>query len=147
MEIREAREGDFEQWVRMRTELWPEHPEKHAPDIRNYFQGKNINLEVAFVGEESEGRQGGFIEISIRNHASGATSFPVPDIEGWYVDEELRGKGHGALPVARAEQWSREKEYNEIGSDALAENEGSIRAHRALGFREVERSVCFIKKL
>ena len=40
-----------------------------------------------------------------------------------------------ALPGARA------RGFTELASDALIENGGSQRAHEALGFREVERSV------
>jgi len=45
------------------------------------------------------------------------------------------------------EAWAREKGFAEIASDALIENAASLAAHRALGFQEIERIVCFAKAL
>ena len=53
----------------------------------------------------------------------------------------------GRALVAAAEEWARAQGYSEVASDALVENEASHRAHRALGFDEVERSVAFRKSL
>ena len=39
------------------------------------------------------------------------------------------------------------KIVNEIASDSEIDNIDSIKAHNALGFKEVERSVCFLKKI
>jgi hypothetical protein len=35
----------------------------------------------------------------------------------------------------------------DASADSLVENEGSIRAHRALGFAQIETQVCFLKML
>ena len=45
------------------------------------------------------------------------------------------------------EMWAIEKGFDELASDAVLENSDSIAAHKALGFEEAERIVCFIKKL
>jgi aminoglycoside 6'-N-acetyltransferase I len=43
--------------------------------------------------------------------------------------------------------WAKAKGFTEIASDTWLENESSIMAHKALGYTEVERIVCFVKPL
>jgi aminoglycoside 6'-N-acetyltransferase I len=69
------------------------------------------------------------------------------DVEGWYVDPAMRGKGVGSLLIEQAEYWARDRGYSELASDAQINNHLSIAAHGKLGFEEVERSVAFIKRL
>jgi hypothetical protein len=52
-----------------------------------------------------------------------------------------------AIVRAQAEQWATSLGYSELGSGTEIENHVSIAAHLALGFEEVERFVCFLKKL
>jgi aminoglycoside 6'-N-acetyltransferase I len=42
-------------------------------------------------------------------------------------------------------KWARQRGLNELASDAEIANEESIRAHRALGFRETFRLVHFLR--
>ncbi|HEV8245505.1 MAG TPA: GNAT family N-acetyltransferase [Polyangiaceae bacterium] len=58
-----------------------------------------------------------------------------------------RGKGVGRALVEAAEVIASEAGRTEIASDAEIENEGSISAHRALGFDEIESVGCFRKSL
>ena len=90
---------------------------------------------------------GGFLELNVRNYAEGSRANRVPYIEGWFVTADLRGRGHGKQLIETAEQWALKNGYNELASDAELENEASIAAHKALGFTEVDRVVCFIKQL
>ena len=46
-----------------------------------------------------------------------------------------------------AEEWAINNGFNELASDAELENLSSLAAHKALGFQEVERIVCFIKRI
>ena len=69
------------------------------------------------------------------------------NVEGWYVEPDLRGKGIGRALIARAEAWAKQMGFTELASDAELENEESIRAHGALGFRETFRLVHFVKSL
>ncbi len=72
---------------------------------------------------------------------------PVGYLEGWFVDQDLRGRGVGARLVRAAEDWARSQGLQEMGSDTWLEDEVSLRAHQALGYREVERLVHFAKRL
>ncbi|MCA1659309.1 MAG: GNAT family N-acetyltransferase [Verrucomicrobiaceae bacterium] len=145
MKIRKAKDADREEWFRMRTELWPDSTgDRHELEIEQLIESGG----VVFVAEGEGGALRGFVEVSIRrDHVPGASSTPIPYIEGWYVDVASRGQGMGARLVRAAEDWARDRAFHEIASDAVIDNEDSIRAHAALGFRETSREVHFIKAL
>jgi aminoglycoside 6'-N-acetyltransferase I len=63
------------------------------------------------------------------------------------VDPDLRQRGVGAALFAAAERWALEAGFTEIGSDAETHNAVSIAAHKALGYDEVLRIVCFRRTL
>ena len=131
----------------MRNSLWPSPLAEHVNDIERFFAGTAIDIVEVFVLERNDGNLGGFIEINVRNFAEGSRSAEVPYIEAWYIDADLRGRGYGRSLIEFAEKWSRLHGFEELASDTDLENENSIAAHKALGFVEVERVVCFIKKL
>ncbi len=95
-----------------------------------------------------DGEIAGFAELSIRrDHVDGTSASPVPYLEGWFVEEKFRGKGIGRALLAFVENSARERGFIEIASDAEIWNEESIRLHGLLGFREVGRTVHFVKVL
>ena len=46
-----------------------------------------------------------------------------------------------------AEEWALSLGFDELASDAQINNEQSISMHSHLGFKEVDRMVCFLKQL
>jgi aminoglycoside 6'-N-acetyltransferase I len=147
MLIRKVNNSDKEEWLRMRLFLWPEEAAQHPEEINNFFLNRIKKPGEVFILERNTGLLGGFIELNIRDYAEGSNNEAVPYIEGWYVDADLRRQGFGKKLIIRAEQWAVEKGYNELASDALLENAGSIAAHKALNFIETGRIACFIKKI
>ena len=142
--ISPATPQDADEWLRMRKSLWPDCPEEiHRIEIAE----QSGEFATVLVYRRPNSKLGGFIELSIRDRVDGSTSPQVGYIEGWYVDEDLRGMGVGRNLVAAAEQWTRDQGLTEIASDAELENEKSIRAHAALGFKETFRLVHFLKRL
>ena len=77
----------------------------------------------------------------------GSELAPVPYIEGWWVDPDLRGSGVGRALVSAVERWCRDHGYRELGSDVELDNDVSLRAHPALGFRAYSQLQFFRKKL
>ncbi|BAY87137.1 GCN5-related N-acetyltransferase [Calothrix parasitica NIES-267] len=106
-----------------------------------------MDIVEVFVVERINGKLGGFIELNIRNYAEGTESKQVPYVEGWYIDSDIRGKGYGKEFIEQAQIWAIQNGFYELASDAEIENLISIAAHKVLGFKEVDRIVCFIKKL
>ena len=104
-------------------------------------------MSAAFLAENDAGTLVGMLELSLRPYADGCDSSPVPYVEGWYVAPKSRRQGVGAALVKAAEDWVIVQGYSEMASDALLENTISERAHKALGFAEVERAIRFRKDL
>lgn len=144
MIVRKVKPGDKNEWARMRGSLWPGSPEEHLDAIGRYFSKDRTDRVEVFVLEKSNGHLGGFLELNLRNYAEGSQSGKVPYIEGWYVDSDVRGRGYGKKLVQNAEKWAKECGFKELASDAELENTDSINAHKALGFEETGRTVCFI---
>ena len=143
--IREITEFDRPDWVRLRDALWPGSPSDHDVETRQYFNEGSTAM-VVFVAEV-EGRIAGFLEMDFRPYAPECVSSPVPFIEGWYVEPAFQRRGVGRALVAAAEERARAMGYTEIASDAEMTNANGIAAHRALGYEEVERIVCFRRSL
>jgi aminoglycoside 6'-N-acetyltransferase I len=144
MTIREILEKDRGDWVRLREALWPGSLSDHDAETKKYFeQPHSADVFVA----ETDGRLIGFLELDYRSYAPGCRSSPVPFIEGWYVEPARRGQGIGRALVAAAEAHARAAGHHEIASDTELENTNSIAAHRALGYEESERVMCFRKSL
>ena len=150
MRVRPIGPGDLEAWGRMRAALWPDEPEDDlVREAETWLQGGPADFQAAFLceGASGGGRPLGMIELSLRSHAEGCRSTPVPYVEAWYVVPEARRRGVGRALVAAAERWARDRGCAELASDALLDNHVSERAHRALGFEEVERAIHFRKDL
>lgn len=147
MIVRSVGPGDAADWERMRQELWPAAEGEHAGEIGRFFDGdRRVAAEVLMAFAES-GRAVGFAELSIRPYAEGCYSGRVAYLEGWFVESSWRGRGVGAALVRAAEEWGRGQGCAEMASDTELENEGSAKAHEAIGFEEVGRIVCFRKEL
>lgn len=143
--VRPIVEADRADWVRMRDALWPGCLSDHEAETLEHFASSKPVMRVLVA--ESDSRLVGFLELGFRPYAEGCTSSPVPFIEGWYVEPALQGRGIGRALVGAAEASARADGYVEIASDVLVENAESIAAHEALGYEEVERLVCFRKRL
>ena len=143
--IREIVEADRPDWVRLRDALWPGSLWDHDEETRKYFAHRSSTL-IIFVAEASD-RIVGFLEMDFRPYAPACVSSPVPFIEGWYVEPESQRRGIGRALVDAAEARARAMGYTEIGSDVELDNADGIAAHRAVGYEEVERIVCFRRSL
>ena len=146
MLIRQPTREDKAEWLRLRHTLWDD------ADLGDLEQELEAHLEgkmpiVCFVLDRGNGALGGFLEASIRPWAEGCTAPTVGYVEGWYVDPDLRGEGHGRRLIETAERWAIEKGCTEMGSDAFLENHESRAAHRALGYEERSVNVHFRKLL
>lgn len=146
MHIRPVTPCDRDEWLRLRTLLWPGSVAKHDPEIQHFFASTDNSL-ATFVVDRLDGRLGGLIELGLRNYAEGCLTSPVAYVEGWYVDVDLRRQGLGAALIKAGEEWATAQGLQEIASDAELENELSIHVHKVLGYQEVERIVCFRKSL
>ena len=143
--IHRAKSFDEDEWLRLRTLLWPScPPSQHRTEMTEYLEGIG---KAVFVAAARSRKLSGFLEATIRPFAEGCETEPVGYIEGWYVDADVRRRGIGKRLVLAAEGWARKKACVEMGSDCLLENRVSLRAHRAIGYEETERLIHFRKRL
>ena len=145
MHIRPVQPTDYAEWLRMRLTLWEGTAEEHTQDMDTYFTTPQDGITL--VVESTGGGLCGFIEVSLRHYAEGCQTSPVAYIEGWYVDAESRRHKLGTRLGQAAEAWARNQGLKEMASDTQIENAVSIHAHQVLGYEEVERLVCFRKRL
>lgn len=149
--VRPAKASDRDQIVAMRTLLWPgssalEQGLELDAVLSTGMSG--ILAAVVFVAQSEDGPLLGFLDAGLRSHADGCdTAHAVGFVEGWFVAPGHRGRGIGRALMRTAEDWARAQGCTEMASDALLTEDGSQRAHAALGFEVVDRCVHFRKNL
>src|SRR5215475_12367020 len=136
---------DREIWSQMRAALWPaETVQEHADMIDALLVDTSA---WAFMAEAEDGVAAGFAEVTVRKFANGCETWPVPFLEGIWVHERFRRQKIGAQLIEHIDAFFAARGFREIGSDALVDNLGSQAAHAAWGFEEMERVVCFRKRI
>ena len=149
MDIRAVNEDDRAEWARMRSQLYSKPDPR---EIDEWYEAANsggtslVGVAV-LVADRGDGSLAGFVEIGSRPYAEGCETSPVAYLEGWYVDPLDRRGGLGARLLEAAESWALSHGYREIASDTELDNNISLAAHLALGYEEVERQICFKKRL
>ncbi len=142
--LRRVMQEDKAEWFRMRKGIWPDVPDNYMTFDMDRLLA-NVDYFVIFACDGD--RPIGLTEAGIRDYGEGCETSPVGYLEGWFVQEEYRGKRIAGLMTQAAENWMREKGCTEVASDTWLDNEPSIRAHVNMGYHEVERLVHFVKRL
>ena len=90
----------------------------------------------------------GFIELNLRrDYVEGSVSSPTAYVEGIFVIPDHRRLGIGTELISAAERWAKAHVLNQLASDVQLLNSMSMDFHKAAGFFEVNRIVCFVKDL
>ena len=142
--LRRVMQEDKAEWFRMRKGIWPDVPDNYMTFDMDRLLA-NVDYFVIFACDGD--RPIGLTEAGIRDYGEGCETSPVGYLEGWFVQEEYRGKRIAGLMTQAAENWMREKGCTEVASDTWLDNEPSIRAHVNMGYHEVERLIHFVKRL
>ena len=133
----------FAAYWRLRALLWPMDD---AQCEREAIEVVESPRWAVFVARRVGGEVIAFLEASLRDYAEGADTSPVGFLEGLYVESQYRKQGVAAALVRTGEEWAWSQGCTEIASDAQIDNAVSIEMHGRLGYTEVERQVCFLKK-
>lgn len=134
-------------WLPLRCAFWDgESEEEHFASLKKFTA--RYSPYFALIANKDDGEAVGFAEISLRrDYVNGCETNPVMFLEGIFVLPEYRGKGISAALCRAAEEWGAAQGIREFASDSDIDNDISIKAHRGLGFEEVERVVCFRKMI
>jgi len=143
--VRPVSPGDSDEWVRLRTLLWPDWPDDHVEEVGEFLK-RPPPRGACFVAE-SEGGLIGFAEGRLREYAEDCDSSPVGYLEGIYVERDCRITGVGRALVEAVEVWARSSGCIEMASDRDISNEVSGEFHLSVGFSEVIRLVTYRKDL
>ncbi len=144
--VRPVETADADDWIRLRTALWPEVPGDHPPEITAFLADRPEAAEC-FVAEDARGRIVGFAEVGLRSFAEGCLTSPVGYLEGIWVEREARTAGVGRALVRAGEAWALARGCTEMASDRAIDNEASGAFHRAVGFEEAGHVVCYRRSL
>jgi len=136
---------DMVEWLRLRQGLFDDSTEaEHRQEMAEILAEA---IGCVLVAERPSTELAGYVFVGSRKYAEGCTTSPVAYLEEWFVDADVRRQGVGKALILAAEAWSRQNGFHELASDTLIDNDISLASHLALGFREVERQINFIKKL
>lgn len=137
-------------WIRMRTALFDdENPALIEEEVRQIERDGTLKSQpfVCLLAIDDDNQPIGFIELTVRSSAEDCMTSPVGYIEAWYVDPDHHGKGVGKVLMHAGFDWARTHGCREVGSDARVENEGSARAHAAMGFEDAGVIRCFRRSI
>lgn len=129
----------------LRSMLWPMRDDEILREALEILA--TPKMWAVFLARNRDLKPLGFAEVRLREYAEGASSSPVGFLEGWYVIPEARNQGVGRRLVEFCEAWARSRGCTEMASNTEIERTESIEAHHHLGYEEVERDVCFLKRL
>lgn len=125
--------------------LWPEHEKQELEtEMEAYLKKEDAAVFMVY----KDGFPAGFAICQLRrDYVEGTKTSPVGYLEGLFVEKPFRGKGYGARLLNACEIWAKEQGCTEFASDCELSNTKSFAFHMKTGFKEVNRTVSFIKKL
>ena len=136
-------QADDSAWLTLRRALFPHHDEAFLRAEMERFVAQ-ADRYAQFLVIDEDGDPVGLAEVSLRaDHVPGTRSTPVAFLEAVYVVPHARRHGLARALVTHARAWGRAQGCTEFASDALLDNAASHALHRALGFEETTRIVCF----
>ena len=143
--IRKAESKDLCILSELACQLWPDHTvEGMCAEYADMIAKPDAAFFLAYADETAVG----FAQCQLRyDYVEGTDSSPVGYLEGIYVAVEYRQQGVARELLSACEGWAKEKGCTEFASDCELENTQSLQFHLNVGFEEVNRIICFTKKL
>ena len=143
--IRQANNNDAAIVAKLAVNMWSSATvEALTADFEQLLADKNAAVFLCYI----EGNAIGFAQCQLRHdYVEGTDSSPVGYLEGIYILEIFQKQGYGRLLLSACEQWAKEHSCTEFASDCELDNTQSCAFHLHSGFEEVNRIICFTKKL
>jgi len=143
--IRRAEVTDAAAAAKLAVKMWTSHA---AEELAQEFETLIRSPECAVFLALENGEAIGFAQCQLRHdYVEGTQSSPVGYLEGIYVEPAYRKRGAAKALLAACEDWAREMGCAEFASDCELDNKQSLAFHLSLGFEEMNRVICFAKRL
>jgi aminoglycoside 6'-N-acetyltransferase I len=145
MHFSPAQPTDMEPLLDMTLALWPD---TEREEERAAWLAAMADEEQLVLLAKAEQVYVGFCHCTIRtDYVPGAATNRVAYLEAIYVQPVYRQQGVASELLKAAEQWAVTKGCTELGSDTGTDNTTAMQWHQQAGFTEVERMVCYIKRI
>ncbi len=136
---------DVKTVAELACKLWPEHT---AEEMTAEFRNLQAEKETAVFLFRTGGEAAGFAQCQLRHdYVEGTGTSPVGYLEGIYVREPFRKQGIARSLLRACEDWAREQGCTEFASDCELANAVSQEFHQAVGFKEANRIVAYVRKV
>ena len=143
--IQKAEIKDLPVVAELACQLWPDHTvEEMQIEFAEIIAKPDAAFFLAYIDETAIG----FAQCQLRyDYVEGTDSSPVGYLEGIYVAHGYRNQGIAKDLLTACESWAKGKGCTEFASDCELDNVQSLQFHLNVGFEEVNRIICFTKKL
>lgn len=143
--IQKAEAKDINILVKLANLLWNNHT---INELIEEFSKIMSSPKAQFFIKYENDIPVGFAQCQLRyDYVEGSETSPVGYLEGIFVKSEYRNKGYAKELLAECELWAKDNGCREFASDCEINNKNSFQFHKAMNFIEVNRIICFIKKL
>ena len=143
--IKTATESDTCILAEMAVEMWDNQTVEELTG--EFAETIKEETSVFFIKYENDTAVG-FAQCNLRtDYVEGAESSPVGYLEGIFVKEGYRNKGYARELLIACEKWAKDMGCSEFASDCELSNTDSLKFHKAMGFDEVNRIICFKKNI
>lgn len=131
--------------AKLAVKMWTSHT---LAEMTEEFETLIANPECAVFLAMEAGEAIGFAQCQLRHdYVEGTESSPVGYLEGIFVEAAYRRHGLSKTLLSACEDWAKKMGCSEFASDCELGNEESLAFHLAIGFEEMNRIICFAKKL
>lgn len=143
--IRKAENKDLEELANLAVLMWKD---SSISELIKEFSDDISKSESCLLLKFENDALIGFAQCKLRNdYVEGTNSSPVGYLEGIFIKEGYRNKGYAKELLNVCEAWAKDNGCKEFASDCEIDNINSFQFHKAVGFTEANRIICFTKKL
>jgi ribosomal protein S18 acetylase RimI-like enzyme len=140
--IRECKEGDFEQVLKLLAQLWPDETLDKKELQQVFLRGINSEFQSYFCAVVEEDIVG-FGSLTIKNSLWQAGL--LAHIDELVVDKQFRGKGIGSKLLQYITKAAKEKGCRRVELDSAFDRKQSHKFYEQNGFEN--RAFLFSKKI
>ncbi|MDW8704906.1 GNAT family N-acetyltransferase [Streptococcus suis] len=142
MTIRAVNEQTLSIWASFASQVW----QTNEQVLIEKFSNNEFPFEFLYYSQSEESKA--WISLSLRHdYVEGCQASPVAYLEGIFISSNYRSQGIAEELLHFAEGWAKSRGIGQLGSDAELDNLLSQKFHIKHGFREVSRTVHYVRNL